>query len=129
MHTVELYEEVTCSQVMNTTTNMEKECNARLLINAHRYLMISKSWCPDCHYVYNIWDSFGLRDKVHIIELDKFEDQNEAVRLEAKFTAISGRKWVPTIFFNGRMLGTEADLKAWQLDGTLKQRFISEGII
>lgn len=109
--------------------SQESQANARALINDNRYLMISKSWCPDCHYVYKVWDQFGVRDKVHIIELDKFEDQDEAVDLENAFTEISGRKWVPTIFFNGKKLGTEADLKAWQADGTLESRFKDEGII
>lgn len=91
--------------------------------------MISKSWCPDCHCVYGIWDSFGVRDKIHIIELDKLENKNDALELEDEFTVMTGRKWVPTIFFNGRYLGTEADLKMWDENGTLQEKLISGGII
>lgn len=105
------------------------ESIAKQLINEHRFLMISKSWCPDCHYVYKVWDSFDVRHKVHIIELDKMDDQDEATNLESAFTKISGRKWVPTIFSNGRKLGTEADLKAWKAEGTLESKLKDEGII
>lgn len=105
------------------------ECPAEQLIKDHKYLMVSKSWCPDCHYVYKIWDAYGIADKVYIIELDKFENQEEATRLEDEFTRIAGRKWVPTIFFNGKKLGTEADLKVWKSEGSLESRFRAEGIL
>ena len=75
--------------------------------------MLSKSWCPDCHYTYEIWNQYNVKEKIYIIELDKFEDQNEAEELEKAFTEIAGRKWVPTIFFHGKILGTEEDLKRW----------------
>ncbi|KAK6457750.1 thioredoxin-like protein [Scheffersomyces xylosifermentans] len=96
---------------------------AQELIKANPYLQLSKSWCPDCHYTYRVWDKYNVRDKVHIIELDKFADQDEATKLEAAFTEISGRKWVPTIFFNGKRLGTEEDLKKWKADGSLDKIF------
>lgn len=107
---------------------MSAEDIAKELISTNRFLMISKSWCPDCHYVYQVWDSFGVRDKVHIIELDKME-ANEAAQLEEAFTAITGRKWVPTIFFNGKKLGTESELKLWKENGTLENVFREQGIL
>lgn len=91
--------------------------------------MLSKSWCPDCHYTYEIWDKYNVRDKVHIVELDKFEDQKEAEELENAFTQISGRKWVPSIFFNGKLLGTEEDLKRWSKEGTLTKVFTDAKLI
>ncbi|KAK6464620.1 thioredoxin-like protein [Scheffersomyces coipomensis] len=96
---------------------------AQTIINENPYLMLSKSWCPDCHYTYKVWDEYKVRDKVHIIELDKLADQEDAVKLEQAFTEIAGRKWVPTIFFNGKRLGTEADLKVWKKEGKLDQIF------
>lgn len=96
---------------------------ANQLIGQHPYLMLSKSWCPDCHYTYKVWEDYGVKDKVHVIELDKFEDQQEAAKLEAAFTEIAGRKWVPTIFFNGQRLGTEEDLKKWKQEGKLDAIF------
>lgn len=102
---------------------------AQRLINEHRFLMLSKSWCPDCHYTYKIWDKYQVADKVYLIELDKFEDQNEASELEKGFTHISGRKWVPSIFFNGEFLGTEQDLKNWDNEGSLEVIFKEEGLL
>lgn len=102
---------------------------AQDLINTHPYLMLSKSWCPDCHYTYRIWDRFHVADKVHIIELDKFPDQKEATELEKAFTEIAGRKWVPTMFFNGKRFGTEADLKRWDSEDKLEEIFKQEKLI
>ena len=102
---------------------------ANQLINDHQFLMLSKSWCPDCHYAYKIWDRFNVKDKVHIIELDKFADQKEAVELEKAFTAIAGRKWVPTLFFNGKLFGTEQDLKSWDSKDELEEVFKKEKLI
>ncbi|CUM64568.1 uncharacterized protein PRCAT00002175001 [Priceomyces carsonii] len=90
-------------------------------ISLNPYLMISKSWCPDCHYAYRIWERYNARDKVYIIELDKFEDVEEAKQLEEAFAEIAGRKWVPTIFFNGKVFGTEEDLKRLENEGKLTQ--------
>ena len=77
----------------------------------------------DSHYTYRVWDQYNVRDKVHIIELDKFADEEEATKLEAAFTQISGRKWVPTIFFNGKRWGNEEDLKRLEKEGKLEQAF------
>lgn len=107
----------------------EAKSKAMNLIKDHRFLMISKSWCPDCHYVYKIWDKCGVKDKVHIIEFDKFENQNEALELEKAFTEISGRKWVPTLFFNQKRFGTEADLKDLVKQGLLEKKFKQEGLL
>ncbi|ODQ82967.1 hypothetical protein BABINDRAFT_5851 [Babjeviella inositovora NRRL Y-12698] len=101
----------------------------KTLIADNPFLMLSKSWCPDCHYTYKIWDEFGVRDKVHIIELDKFADQTEAAELEKAFTEVSGRKWVPTIWFNGERFGTEQDLKQLEKTGELESAFKSAKLI
>lgn len=113
----------------DSTVSSEYLTKASALISDHQYLMLSKSWCKDCHYVDNVLQEFGVADKVHIIELDKFEDQNEATLLEEAFTQITGRKWVPSIFFNGKYLGTERDLKEWKDRGTLEDVFKREKIL
>lgn len=102
---------------------------AENLIKANPYLMISKSWCPDCHYTYKVWEKYNVKNKIHIIEFDKFEDQKEALELEKAFTEIAGRKWVPTIFFNGELLGTEQDLKRWESEDKLEAIFKSAKLI
>lgn len=101
---------------------------AKQLIADNKYLMLSKSWCPDCHYTYAVFDKFGIKDKVHIIELDKFEDQTEADNLQAGFTEVVGRKWVPSIFFNGEFFD-ESDLKKWAGSNELEEIFKKHSII
>lgn len=102
---------------------------AKEIITTHPYVMLLKSWCPDCVYTYNVWDEYNVRDKIHIIELDKFADQDEATKLEAAFTELSGRKWVPTMFFHGKRFGTEQDLKTWKSEGKLDDIFKQEQLI
>lgn len=101
---------------------------AKELIANNKYLMLSKTWCPDCQYAYSIFDKFGVKGKVHIIELDKFEDQTEADNLQSGFTEIVGRKWVPSIFFNGEVFD-ESDLKKMVASEELEQFFRKHGII
>lgn len=93
---------------------------AKGLISEHPYLMLSKSWCPDCHYVYNLFQQQGIYDKLHIIELDQIKDQEEAAALESAFTEIVGKKWVPLLFFKGKYWGNEQDLKNLRKDGQLE---------
>ncbi len=79
------------------------------LVKQHRFLMLSKSWCPDCHYAIRIFQKYHVMEKVHLVELDKM-NSTEALKLEKEFTAISGRKWVPSLFFNGKFWGNESTL-------------------
>ena len=90
---------------------------AKQILQDHPFVMLSKLWCPDCVYANNVWSSYGVKEKIHLIEL------------EAAFTEISGRKWVPTIFFHGKKLGTEQDLKNWSADGTLDSVFRENQLI
>lgn len=92
---------------------------AKQILADHPFVMLSKLWCPDCVYAKDVFAGLGVSDKVHVVELDKFADQEEATKLEAAFTELSGRKWVPTLFFHGKRFGTEQDLKNWKADGSL----------
>ncbi|KAG7660347.1 uncharacterized protein J8A68_006144 [[Candida] subhashii] len=97
-------------------------------INTHPYLMLAKSWCPDCQYANKIWERFDVSDKVHTIELDKIPDQEEAAELEKAFIEIVG-KGVPKLFFNGKNFGTDADLKKWESEDKLEEIFKQEKLI
>ncbi|KAG7192775.1 uncharacterized protein KQ657_001558 [Scheffersomyces spartinae] len=102
---------------------------AQKYIDENPYFMLSKSWCPDCHYTYKVWEQYGVVSKVKVLELDKLSDQKEAAQLEAAFTQLAGLKWVPTIWFNGKRLGTEADLKRWDQEGSLTKIFTESKLI
>lgn len=102
--------------------------SAEQYIQEHTYLMSSKSWCPDCHYAKAVFKKYGVLDKVYTIELDKL-DPKEAAVLEKQFTAISGRKWVPTIFFNGKVFGTEETLKKLESTDATESAFKAAGLL
>lgn len=102
---------------------------AKDLIRKHPYLMLSKSWCPDCHYAYSIWDRYGVSNTIHVIEFDKMSDQERAQKLEDAFFSLAPRRWVPTIFFNGSVWGTEQNLKDLDHEGKLEEALKKEGLI
>lgn len=109
------------------STNALKRAQA--YIDSNKFFMISKSWCPDCHYAEAIWKKYGVTSKVEILELDKLPDQKDAVELEKAFTQIAGRKWVPTIWFNGERFGTEQDLKRLESQDATEEAFKSAKLL
>lgn len=98
--------------------------SASEIVKAHRFVLLAKSWCPDVKYTSNVFKKYNVYDKFYVIELDKMP-ANEALKLEGEFTQLSGRKWVPSIFIDGKYWGNEATLyKLESLDeteGVLKQ--------
>lgn len=101
---------------------------AQQVIKANDFVMLSKTWCKDCKYTYSVWDEYNVKDKIHIIELDLFPDQDEATNLENAFVKIAGKKWVPTIFFKGERFD-EQDLKDWKQQGILEEKFKKYGLL
>lgn len=84
--------------------------------------------------MYNIWDKYHLNSLVHILELDKLEDQEHASQLEQEFASLSGEKWVPTIFFNSaEVYKTDRHFREWEdlktTDSELKKLSITTDII
>ncbi|KAI5959111.1 hypothetical protein KGF57_002207 [Candida theae] len=108
------------TQPTTTTSSDAFITKAESLISEHPYLMLSKSWCPDCHYVYRLFQKLGIYDKLHIIELDNIANQDDAAALENAFTGIVGKKWVPSLFFKGKYWGNEQDLKNLEKQGQLE---------
>ncbi|QPG76973.1 hypothetical protein FOA43_004367 [Brettanomyces nanus] len=98
------------------------------LIKKSKFFMISKSWCPDCNYTKAIFKKYNVLDKVTILELDKM-DPKKADELEKQFTAIAGRKWVPTIFFDGKVFGTEGTLKNLESTDATEKAFKDAGLL
>lgn len=99
------------------------------LIKKNRILMVSKSWCPDCHYILNIWEKYDIKELVHIIELDKLKDQEHASQLEQEFAILSGEKWVPTIFFNSpETYKTDRHFRDWEKSESTKRELHKLGI-
>lgn len=101
---------------------------AQQIIKDNDFVMLSKTWCGDCKYTYLVWDEYDIKSKIHIIELDLFENQTEAEELENAFIQIAGRKWVPTIFLKGERFD-EQDLKSWKQQGILEDKFKHYGLL
>lgn len=104
------------------------QSKAQAYIDKNKFFMISKSWCPDCHYAEAIFKKYGVLSKVEILELDKI-DPKQAAELEKAFTAIAGRKWVPTIWFNGETFGTEQTLKQFESLDKTEEEFKKAGLL
>lgn len=83
--------------------------SAAEIVKNHRFVLLAKSWCPDVKYARSVFEKYGVLNRFHIIELDKLPS-NEAATLESEFTALSGRKWVPSIFVDGAFWGNEKTL-------------------
>ncbi|KAH3666423.1 hypothetical protein WICMUC_005691 [Wickerhamomyces mucosus] len=111
---------------MASVTYLKK---AQAYIDNNQYFAISKSWCPDCHYLVAILKKYGVLNKFEILELDKLKDQKEAFELEKAFTQLSGRKWVPTIWANGKYFGTEQDLKKYESLDQTEEIFKKNGLL
>lgn len=101
---------------------------AQELIKAHKFLMLSKSWCPDCHYAIAVFKKYQVLNKVHLVELDKM-NESVALKLEKEFTEISGRKWVPSIFVNGKFWGNEQTLSSLESTDKTESLFKEIGLL
>ncbi|KAI5950230.1 hypothetical protein KGF54_005187 [Candida jiufengensis] len=112
----------------NNISTSESE-DATTLIKTHKYLMVSKSWCPDCHYIYNLFTKLNILEKLYIIELDKFTNTEKADKLESEFNSIVGKKWVPQLFFNGKYWGNESTCKELVKSDKLKEEFKKVGLL
>lgn len=116
------------SIVYHTKEYLKMVAKASDLISQNKFFMSSKSWCPDCKYAKSVFNKYNCLDKVKIVELDKMSPK-EAAPLEDEITAIAGRKWVPTIFFNGKIFGTEQTLKDLERKGKTEETFKKAGLI
>lgn len=98
------------------------------IVKAHRFVLLAKSWCPDVKYASNVFKKYHVYDKLHVIELDKMP-ANEALKLEGEFTQLSGRKWVPSIFVDGKYWGNEVSLSQLESQEGTEKAFRAIGLL
>ncbi|ODQ67878.1 thioredoxin-like protein [Nadsonia fulvescens var. elongata DSM 6958] len=91
---------------------------AQKLIADNDFLMISKSWCPDCVYAHRVWKDVGVADKVHLVELDKLPGV-EGPELQKAFLELTNQNTVPNIFFKRKHMGGEVQLEKMEKSGQL----------
>ena len=80
----------------------------RELVSAKgKVLVFSKTWCPYCDEVKNIFRSVEVQFETY--ELDKLPDGDS---IQAALLEITGQRTVPNIFISGTHVGGCDDLKA-----------------
>lgn len=102
---------------------------AQALLDAHPHFVLLMLWCRDCQYARDVFRRYGVLDKIYVFELDRIEDQAKAAPLAEGFATISGDNWVPTIWFNRELFGTEVQLRELEEEGRLEEEFRELGLL
>jgi len=76
------------------------------LIKNNKVVMFSKSYCPFCNEIKELFNNLGI--KFHAVELDLREDGSE---IQAGLLEKTGQKTVPNTFINGAHVGGCDDTK------------------
>lgn len=88
----------------------------RTLIATHRVMIFSKSYCPYCHRVKELFSSLGVQ--YYALELDVTDDGPSIQQVLAELT---NQRTVPNVFINGKHIGgCDATYKAYE-NGTLQR--------
>eukprot|EP00029_Vermamoeba_vermiformis_P012116 TRINITY_DN692_c0_g1_i1.p1 TRINITY_DN692_c0_g1~~TRINITY_DN692_c0_g1_i1.p1 ORF type:complete len:141 (+),score=29.74 TRINITY_DN692_c0_g1_i1:32-454(+) len=93
------------------------------LINENPVMVFSKSYCPYCTKVKNLFKSLGVSYKV--IELDE-EGNGDAIQAELK--KISHQSTVPNVYIGKTHVGGCDDTHAAKANGKLKTLLDSAGV-
>lgn len=97
---------------------------AKNLIANNRFLVVSKSWCPDCHYAKKVFAD--LKSNPVYVELDKMEHGDE---LQAAFLELTKQNTVPNVFIAQEHIGTEHDIKRMLESGELEKKLKAADLI
>lgn len=83
-------------------------------IKDHKVMMFSKSYCPFCNKIKNLFKELNI--EYHALELDLIENGSE---IQAALAEKSGQKTVPNTYINGEHLGGADDTFKANSDGRL----------
>lgn len=97
---------------------------AKSLIEKNKFLVVSKTWCPDCHYAKKVFA--GLNSNPVYVELDKLDHGKE---LQAAFLQLTNQNTVPNVFIAREHIGTENDIKRLLESGELQKKLSDAGLI
>nr|XP_025948874.1 thioredoxin reductase 3 isoform X2 [Dromaius novaehollandiae] len=88
----------------------------RTLIGSHRVMVFSKSYCPYCNKVKELFRSLGV--EYYALELDVTDDGPSIQQVLAELT---NQRTVPNVFVNGRHVGgCDSTFQAYQ-NGSLQE--------
>ncbi|RZC33980.1 Glutaredoxin domain containing protein [Asbolus verrucosus] len=88
------------------------------LIEKEKVLIFSKSYCPYCKIVKDVFDEIG--QKFTAVELDQRNDGEEILTFLGHMT---GANTVPRVFVNGEFLGGASDVRELYENSDLKTYF------
>eukprot|EP00475_Leptophrys_vorax_P033061 TRINITY_DN51688_c0_g1_i3.p1 TRINITY_DN51688_c0_g1~~TRINITY_DN51688_c0_g1_i3.p1 ORF type:complete len:113 (-),score=12.05 TRINITY_DN51688_c0_g1_i3:150-488(-) len=95
-----------------------------MMIEENRVMLFSKTFCPYCMKVKSLLNGLGIRPSV--CELDKEFDGEE---MEGAVFSISGRASLPSLFINGRFIGSCDDVASLHYNGRLIPMLEDAGIM
>ncbi|CAR22855.1 glutathione-disulfide reductase GRX8 [Lachancea thermotolerans CBS 6340] len=101
---------------------------AKQIIRSHKYVMLTANWCPDCVYANSIWRKYGVLNKVSQFEVGGY-DRDKLNKYRDAFAEVAGIRNLPTIFVDGKVWGTEAELHKFEREGTLLEELKKIGLI
>ncbi|XP_048462623.1 thioredoxin reductase 3-like [Rhincodon typus] len=100
----------------STVTHEELKLRIQRLIDSHNVLVFSKTFCPYCKKVKELFRSLDV--DVHVVELDLLE---EGSRMQDVLLEMTGQKTVPSVFVNkAHVGGCDKTVQAHE-DGLLKK--------
>ncbi|XP_055503925.1 thioredoxin reductase 1, cytoplasmic-like [Leucoraja erinacea] len=94
----------------------EMKATIKKLIDSNMVVVFSKSTCPYCKKVKDLFASLGV--DIHVVELDVVE---KGALMQEMLNDITGQKTVPNVFVNKAHLGGFDSTKQAQDDGLLKR--------
>lgn len=106
---------------MSSTDYAQK---AQDYIKNEKFLVVSKSWCPDCVYAKKVFAD--LKAEPFVLEVDKLQDGEQ---LHKAFIDITNQRTVPNTFIDGEHIGTEDDIARLLANGELKSKLEKAGLI
>lgn len=86
------------------------------LIKENNVMIFSKSYCPFCHKVKDIFKGINAPYKAYELDLEE-----NGAAIQDALLAKTSQKTVPNVFINGKHLGGASDTEAAFKDGRLQQ--------
>ncbi|CAI5438878.1 unnamed protein product [Caenorhabditis angaria] len=97
------------------------------LLQSHKVVVFSKTYCPYCHKAKSIFDNSSLKaGSLEWIEIDERKDCNEIQDYLGKLT---GARSVPRVFIGGQFIGGCDDTVAAHKNGKLAKLLAEAGAV
>lgn len=99
----------------------------RKLIGGHKFFLFSASWCPDCRYAISVFSKYGVIGKIHNFDIASLSTKEQQEWRNA-FQKVTGSRNLPTLYVNGSVWVTEAQLHKFESRDSLAEEFAKIGL-